>query len=112
MSLDVSLHSKCTCGKGRDYFFDANITHNLTKMADAAGIYLHLWRPEELGISKAVDLITPLENALNDMRDKPEHYKQFDAENKWGTYDAFIPWITEYLDACKAHPDSTISVSR
>jgi hypothetical protein len=29
--------------------FDANITHNLNKMADAAGIYEACWRPEEIG---------------------------------------------------------------
>ena len=28
--------------------FSANITHNLTEMADAAGIYFALWRPHEL----------------------------------------------------------------
>jgi hypothetical protein len=33
--------------------FDYNITHNLGEMAKAAGIYMELWRPEEIGIIKA-----------------------------------------------------------
>ena len=33
--------------------YSANITHNLGKMAEEAGIYKHLWRPEEIGITKA-----------------------------------------------------------
>src|SRR6266496_3980933 len=41
-----------------------NITHNLNTMADAAGIYKHLWRPEELGITKAGELIAPLAAGL------------------------------------------------
>lgn len=30
----------------RTCIFSANITHNLNAMAEAAGIYKHLWRPE------------------------------------------------------------------
>lgn len=30
-----------------------NITHNLGRMAKEAGIYQHLWRPEEIGVTKA-----------------------------------------------------------
>ena len=33
--------------------YSANITHNLGGMADEAGIYEALWRPEEVGIAKA-----------------------------------------------------------
>ena len=41
MSLDVMLN-----GAVGDELYSANITHNLTGMADAAGIYMHLWRPQ------------------------------------------------------------------
>ena len=44
MSLDVYL----TDAEGREVF-SANITHNLGAMAKEAGIYMHLWRPDELG---------------------------------------------------------------
>lgn len=90
----------------------ANITHNLNKMADEAGIYQHLWRPEELGIKKAVELIEPLTKALADLKSKPDHYKQFNPKNGWGDYDGFVDWVERYLTACKEYPDGEISVSR
>lgn len=90
----------------------ANITHNLGKMADAAGIYQHLWRPEELGIILAKDLIEPLTEGLKKMKADPDHYKQFNASNGWGLYEHFIPWIEKYLEACKQYPEAEISVSR
>lgn len=43
MGLDISLIVP-------DYeveVFNRGITHNLNKMAEAVGIYKHLWRPEE-----------------------------------------------------------------
>jgi len=48
MSLDVYLMKTMPTS-----VYDANITHNLGAMAEAAGIYKHLWRPEEIGITKA-----------------------------------------------------------
>lgn len=61
MSLDFYLEGpeqdyECTCDRcehkhtyrARPTLFDANITHNLGQMADAAGIYIALWTPGEL----------------------------------------------------------------
>ena len=59
MSLDVSLYV------GDDRVFDANITHNLTTMADKAGIYGPVWRPEEVGIVVASQLIEPLRKGID-----------------------------------------------
>ena len=107
MSLDVTLTAvRPTC------VHDDNITHNLGKMADEAGIYKHVWRPEEIGVKLAYDLIEPLERAITDMKARPAHYKQFDAPNGWGTYDDFLPWLERYLKACKENPDADIEVSR
>lgn len=106
MSLDVEISG------GNGEYYEANITHNLTKMADAAGIYEHVWRPEEIGISKAFQLIEPLSNALTDMGLRADYYKQFDSPNGWGTYENFLPWLEKYYAACKANPDGNISVSR
>lgn len=90
----------------------ANITHNLGKMADAAGIYQHLWRPEELGITTAGELIDPLAAGLARMEADPEFFRQYDASNGWGTYNHFVPWVQRYLEACIEHPDALIEVSR
>jgi len=106
MSLDVSLVGKGGC------VFAANITHNLGYMADKAGIYKHCWRPEEIGIQRAGDLIEPLSEAINDMENRPEYYKKFDSPNGWGLYDNFLPWLEDYLTACKENPGATIEVDR
>ena len=92
--------------------FDANITHNLNKMADEAGIYEACWRPEEIGATKASDIIPILEKGFEDMKARPEHFKKFDSENGWGTYKDFLPWVKSYLNACMKYPDAIIEVSR
>lgn len=95
-----------------DEVYQANITHNLGRMAVACGIYQHLWRPEELGIKYAWQLISPLRSGLDLLRADPTHYKTFDATNGWGTYDGFVPFVEKYLAACIEHPNATVSVSR
>ncbi len=90
----------------------ANITHNLRQMAKAAGIYFHLWRPEEINITQAFQLSTPLTLALAAMRDNPEWYRQFDAENGRGTYVQFLLWLDKLLEACNRWPAASISVNR
>jgi hypothetical protein len=119
MSLDVTLGEpfiECPycvdCFTDDGELFSANITHNLGKMADAAGIYKACWCPEELGITQAKDLIPILTEGLNKLKFNPGKYKKYDAENGWGLYEHFVPWVEEYLNACIEYPTSTISVSR
>ncbi len=107
MSLDVMLSEK----RYTDVY-SANITHNLGNMAEAAGIYKHLWRPEEIGITKAAQLIKPLQAGLELMKSDPERFKKYNSPNGWGLYENFIPWIEEYLAACKENPEADIRVSR
>ena len=92
--------------------FDANITHNLGKMADAAGIYKALWRPEEIGITKASQLVKPLTDGVHTLVEQPTHFKQFNSMNGWGMYEHFVPFVAEYLEACRNNPDADIRVSR
>ena len=125
MSLDISLYGEektvqCECEccgnkhtrKYKECVYDANITHNLGDMAGKAGIYYHLWRPEEIGITKAGELIEPLTEGLKKLKKNPEYYKQFNSPNGWGMYEHFIPFVEGYLDACKEYPESTIIVCR
>src|SRR6266446_5769613 len=46
------------------YVFSANITHNLNKMAAEATLYFPLWKPKELGIKFARDLVERLDHGL------------------------------------------------
>lgn len=92
--------------------FDANITHNLTQMADAAGIYKCLWRPEEVGIAKAQQLIEPLTQGLERLKADPARFEELNASNGWGKYEDFVPWVERYLAACRKYPDADVRVSR
>lgn len=119
MSLDIYFDNQeyitCECGKkhvvslGEVYW--KNITHNLGNMADKAGIYQCLWHPEEIPINVVSEIILLLEKGIKAMKEKPEYYKQFDAENGWGTYEQFVPWLEELLEACKQYPNATVRVS-
>ncbi len=93
-------------------FYSANITHNLHRMADEAGIGDHLWNPESIDITKARELIEPLRAGLALMESDPLRFQRLDADNGWGTYRDFVPWIRRYLAACESYPDATIEVSR
>lgn len=92
--------------------YDGNITHNLGKMADAAGIYQHLWRPEELGITQAKGLIEPLTEGLALLRADPDRFKSHNPPNGWGDYDGLVRFVSEYLAACTEYPEATVRASR
>ena len=113
MSLSVYLiENVCPMCGHCDEVYDANITHNLTEMANAAGIYDIVWRPEENGIKSAKQLIEPLEAAIADMKANRKKYEAYNAPNGWGTYKHFVPWLEKYLAACKEHPYAAVEVSR
>lgn len=107
MSLDVTL----TATRPKEVF-EHNITHNLAAMAEAAGIYRHLWYPEDLGITKAQQLIEPLTTGLALLESDPPRFRVFDAPNGWGRYEHLVEFVTKYLAACIADPDAEVSVSR
>lgn len=92
--------------------FSRNITHNLVKMADAAGIYEAMWRPENIGATKAKDLIEPLSNGLEKLKADRDSFTPFNPENGWGNYDGLVAFVASYLDACREHPKALIRVSR
>jgi len=107
MSLDITLSQVQETD-----VYDANITHNLNEMAEALGIYKALWRPEEIGITKANQLIKPLRKAIEEMEDHPSVYKKLDADNGWGTYGDFLPWLRGLLHACVKHPEAKVTAYR
>ena len=107
MSLDVSLYDeedRC--------LYHANITHNLNTMAGEAGIYKHLWRPDEIGVTKASQLMEPLRAGLAQLVERQNHFEQFDSPNGWGRYVNFVPFVARYLEACIANPDAIVRVWR
>ncbi len=92
--------------------YDTNITHNLGEMASEAGIYKHLWRPEEIDITEAQQLIEPLTKAIAEMKADPARFEKFNAPNGWGLYVHFVPFVEEILEACKRNPKARPRASR
>ena len=107
MSLDVHLTEW-----RETTVYQNNITHNLNKMAEEAGIYMHLWHPEEIGITKAFQLIEPLSEGLKLLLSDPERFKKFNPSNNWGSYEGLIKFVVGYLAACNENQNASIDVCR
>ena len=106
MSLDFSLYIS------DKEVFSRNITHNLNKMADAAGIYKVLWRPEELGFTHAKQCTEILTEGIVELIRHKTKYEEFNSPNGWGMYEHFVPFVIAVLTACHEFPDAVIEVSR
>ena len=111
--------------------FDYNITHNLTGMANACGLYEPLWRPHLLksnwiatenydeeykfetdNPSEAWEIITKLKEGIEELKSNPEKYKKYNPDNGWGNYEGLLKFAEEYLKACENYPNAIIGVSR
>ena len=126
MSLDVMLKSEeptiveCKCSECDhvhskavfEYYYDANITHNLNKIAQNCGLYVALWRPENLNYKYARDLIAPLTEGIKRLTENLDTLRQYEPKNGWGTAENLLSFACEYRIACELHPDAEISVSR
>ena len=108
MSLDVKL--QCPCCKSA--IFEKNITHNLGKMADVAGVYLPIWRPEEISVVMAFQLIGPLKSGVRVMQAEKEKLQKYNPKNGWGKYEDLLYFAKEYFKACCRHPHASVKVWR
>jgi hypothetical protein len=107
MSLDVYLEHE----NGESLYW-CNITHNLNKMAGTAGIYEALWRPEEIGITTAHQLIEPISKGIAFLTMHRHLCEQDNPPNGWGDWQSLYDFCCSYLKACTEHPLATIRVSR
>ena len=124
MSLDISIYSPaeavpcvCECGHqhtrmAEETIFSANITHNLGAMAEYVGIYQCLWRPEELDITRAGQLIEPLTQGLAKLKAEPVKCRDLDPKNGWGSYGDLLVFVNACLAACTTFPGACVRVSR
>jgi len=125
MSLNITLDGEektvtCICSgcgnehtsKTRDCLYFGSITHNLTKMAKEAGLYLCIWHPEDVGITKAKQLIEPLRSGLYLLKSDPQRFKQFNPSNGWGTYEDLVEMVERYVFACSVNPEALVSIHR
>ena len=107
MSLDVYLYDDA----GNE-LYSRNITHNLSRMADEAGIYECLWRPEEIGIKHAHQIVPILEKGLALLVTQKARFEAFNSPNGWGMWEHFVPFCADYLQACRDHPWAVVRASR
>jgi hypothetical protein len=125
MSLDFYLEGpeveeECICDycehthmkKYTPELFHDNITHNLASMAEAAGIYACLWRPDENNYEYAKQIIDILEKGIAELKKHPQKYIALNPVNGWGSYERLLIFTLEVLEACKEHPEAKINVSR
>jgi len=117
MSLDIwgripTENIECpNCGHKHTLFkkvFDFNITHNLKKMAGAAGCAI-LWDAWDI---RAWELITPLRTAITNLENNPKDFDKFSAPNGWGTREQFVPWLKQLLEKCEEFPQAIINISK
>lgn len=110
MSLDVYLSFMLDTGAEPEEItvYESNITHNLNTMAKEAKIYDILWHPPEICLAKR--LIRDLEKGLGRLKDNPEYFKKFNPPNGWGSYEGFVSFVSNYLDACKKYPKSSVKI--
>jgi hypothetical protein len=81
-------------------------------MAREAELYYPLWRPEDIGITTAGQLVESLTIGLVLLNENPEKFRAFNAPNGWGLYEHFVPFVEKYLEACKEHPAAKVGVWR
>lgn len=105
MSLDVGLYKQ-------ECIFNGNITHNLTEMALQAMLYYPIWRPEEIGVSTAGELIPFLKAGLKLLIDNKEEMVKLEPKNAWGDYKALLEFTEVYLGKCYLDKTATIGVCR
>jgi|DEB0MinimDraft_10_1074344.scaffolds.fasta_scaffold92653_3 hypothetical protein len=115
MSLDIELYYLVDIEQeiqGQYIVWHGNITHNLNVMADKAGIYMEVWRPNEIGVKKAFDIVSALGKAIKDLQTRPSYYRKYNPKNNWGSYETFLEFIKQYQFNCKKYPNSMIGVCR
>ena len=88
------------------------ITHNLTPMVSECGLYKPLWRPEEIPVVYAEDLIPYLQEGIEKLKADPEKYIKFSPPNGWGSYESFLQFVENVYKACTEHPKALVMASR
>ena len=141
MSYDISLvpfehykHRTCIlddeddCARCATYVDVGNITYNIAPMwADALGHVaaddtdpnpFGAWMrgKREIGIgvfegAPCVEAAGPLADAVQRMRDNPEHYKAMNPPNGWGNYEGALEFLDRLAQMCVAHPSHRITIS-
>ena len=100
MSLDIGLTAVV-----ETEVVSMNITHNLSNMWDAAGIWEVLYESEG---KTAKEVLPVLKSGLQKMLEDPDKFRQFDSSNGWGVYEDAVPWLRDLIHEFEKYPDGVI----
>ena len=87
-------------------------SNTLKEISEDLTLYEILWRPDEHNFKTASQVIWFLEVGIDELKSKPEYFRQFNASNGWGMYEHFVPFVSNFLKACKENPKAEIEASR
>lgn len=123
MSLDVTIFKAGPHKENNEW--SANVTHNLTKMAQHIPVYYTIdheeyentlyylvWRPEEYNCDNTDIVAQALQSGIAYMVLHREELLQYNPSNGWGSYDSFLLWLIEYWKECLDNPGCKIEVYR
>ena len=98
MSVNLEIIAK------RDVaIYETNITFNLAKMYyKAIDKDLGLEKLKGMTCEKALPIIN---QAIKDMIDKKDEYKELNPSNGWGTYEGLLECFREMRNVCEENPD-------
>lgn len=108
MSYDVSLKVKV---EGIDKFVEiedgGNITWNVRELiAKSSG-----WEIKNMDNNGTAEEIGKMiEMGIKNLTKNPEKYRQYEAENGWGTIEGTLNFYRNLLEACKKHPYAYVFV--
>lgn len=88
--------------------FDANMTHNVSRMWRKAGIYDALYKSQG---RIAGDVVRELRVGLQKMLDNREEYEKLNPENGWGSYASAINFLRDVIIGCEDNPKGTVVIS-
>lgn len=93
--------------------YEAQISHSLSHMAGAAGLYQPIWRPYFLGIQKAEQLIHALNAGWELLVKDMDRFKSYDLLGGVciEDYVDLKHFVCRYLQACRRTPQAAIEVS-
>lgn len=111
-AYDAGNH-RAWIGGGNVIVFEAQISHSLSHMAGAAGLYIPIWRPHFLDIQKAQQLIHALTAGWQLLVKDMNRFKGYDLLGGIciEDYVDLKHFVCRYLRACERTPQAAIEVS-
>lgn len=111
MNLNLTLYYDVTDLEDESHDVASfSCTHYLARMASEAGVYNELWRPVETfgEFARASDLILGLQDGVERLEADPDEFSKFDCPSGRGTYQVFVDFVVEVLEACERHPRARV----